>query len=215
LEPPSRAELVRYVQAQKENDNFKKVVEQELGECFFTMLDYYNNLDTSAKENFRDEQDVIYESVEQYYDMKESYQESHPVWADYFGLELEPTIADPTDTTSSMPIYSPPNPNQPKPAQSKEPAPLTLASSSPMPRGSQTYTQQREAPVQFNMDSRVSSSFSPQFLQTVGSKMSWEISQLFSANRKLSSAAVQFLQSLAARRPEYQQEVQSILSRNR
>jgi hypothetical protein len=211
LQPPSRAELVRYVQAQKENDQFKSAVTAELGDSFYDLLDYYNTLDFKAKSEFRGEQSEMYAVIEDYYSMKESYQEEHPVWTDYFGFDLTPTVnIEELPQTAAGNFYSPPNPRQARSfsgqvAQSKSYLPG-------VPAAKQS-SKSRSTP-EFNIQSRITSSFSPGFLQTVGQKMMWEISNLYSGNRKLSSAAVSFLSSLASRRPEYQSQIRNILTKN-
>ena len=119
LQPPERGELVRYVQAQKENDQFQQFVNSELGGEFFDHTDedgivqqgtysYYNSLDREQKKAFRGDFPEEYDKVQAYYDMKELFQEDHPVWADYYGFDTEPSVSLPTSTTTGS-TFTPPS----------------------------------------------------------------------------------------------------------
>jgi hypothetical protein len=199
---------VRYVQAQEQNDQFKTAVTRELGESFYDLLGYYNNLDTKAKKEFQGEQSVLYETIEAYTALREDYAEKNPLWAEYFGFDLQPTVMSrATNPDNTAPVYSgTPNPRAKKsPSHGNKPTGY-IPGGSPKPRYSPT--------PQFNIQSRITSMFSPQFLQAVGTKLSWEITSLYSGNRRLSSAAVGFLRNLATRHPEWNKNIQDILSRN-
>jgi hypothetical protein len=210
LQPPKRAELVRYVQAQEQNDQFKTAVTRELGESFYDLLGYYNNLDTTAKREFQGEQSVLYETIEAYTSLRQDYADKNPLWAEYFGFDLQPTVmSNATNPDNVAPVYSgTPNPRAKKnPSHNKKPADY-LPGGGSKPKYSYSQT------PQFNIQSRVMTSFSPQFLQTIGNKLTWEVSQLYSTNRRLSTAAMGFLRNLSTRHPEWANSIRDILQRS-
>ena len=84
LQAPDHAELVRYVQAQHENDSFKQAITSELGNQFFDYVDsdgiaqqgvysYYNSLDKKAKKEFKSKHREEYKAINAYYDMRKKY----------------------------------------------------------------------------------------------------------------------------------------------
>jgi hypothetical protein len=209
LQPPKRAELVRYVQAQESNDQFKTAVTRELGESFYDLLGYYNNLDTKAKKEFQGEQSVLYETIEAYTALREDYAEKNPLWAEYFGFDLQPTVTSrATNPDNTAPVYSgTPNPRAKKSPSRKD-------ATGYIPGGGYKPAAPYSRTPQFNIQSRVMTSFSPQFLQTIGNKLTWEVSQLYSSNRRLSTAAVGFLRNLSTRHPEWANSIRDILQRS-
>lgn len=222
LEPPKRAELVRYVQAQNENDAFKQMVKSELGNQFFDYVDkdglaqpgvysYYNSLDYEAKKEFRSEFSEEYDAIQTYYQMKEIYAEEHLVWADYFGFDTEPSVSLPTNesgTTQTPPALRGIEPKRGggggggKP-EAQRPTQTQFNSGS---YGNLDYPN-------FNIYDRTSSYVSPGLYQLVGNKLAYEITNLYSSGRRLSGPGASFLRTLASRYPQYNQEIQRILSK--
>jgi hypothetical protein len=237
LKPPTRAELVKYIQAQEEQDLFKKAVTDELGSGFFDWVDkdgtphvglltYYGQLGYEEKKEFQRYNRDLYDTVQSYYDMKEDFEENHPTWAEFYGYETEPTVSLPYQPITSS-ILTPPNPQQPtgqgggggQPSRSPTrsdnvTAPAVPAPPAPLPT-SGTGTQPAVKPdyvPSFRLDSRISTNVSPGLLNLVGQKMAWEI-QSIESGRKISSSGISFLRSVASRYPEYRAEIQEILSR--
>jgi hypothetical protein len=132
------------------------------------------------------------------------------LWAEYFGFDLQPTVmSNATNPDNVAPVYSgTPDPRAKKnPSHNNKPGGF-LPGGGSKPRYSYSQT------PQFNIQSRVMTSFSPQFLQTIGNKLTWEVSQLYSTNRRLSTAAVGFLRNLSTRHPEWANSIRDILQRS-
>jgi hypothetical protein len=221
LQPPDRAELVRYVRAQNENNEFKQWVGEELGNQFFDYQDedgvmqqgvfsYYNSLDRDAKKQFRRDYPEEYDAIQTYYDMKRVFQDEHPVWADYYGFDTEPSVKLPE--TSSGSTMTPPSLSGPvggggggrgRGGGGGESKPLYRP----------TYSQFDQAP-RFFINDRTSNYISPGLFNLVGNKMAWEISSLMTSGRRISSAGVSFLRSVRSRYPQYASEIDRILARS-
>lgn len=226
LKPPERAELVRYVQAQDENEMFKQLINDELGNQFFDWEDengqvqpgvfsYYNGLDKAAKKEFRSQQPDAYSAIQSYYDMRETFGSEHATWNDYYGVETTPTVSLPTDANGST--FTPPplrGPVYPKGGGGGG-----GGGGKPQYSPAQNYAQQDTSYSSgnyfpsFNINDRTATHFSPGLYSLVGSKMAWEITSLFSSGRKISSSGVSFLRSVANRYPQYQAEINSILAK--
>lgn len=228
LKEPTRAELLQFVQAQNENDTFKQLVTDELGNRFFDyedengvrqpgLLTYYNSLDSTARREFRKTRDE-YTIVQSYYDMRETFGEDHPTWNDYFGLETEPTVTLPENESGST--FTPPNPQGPAfsfgggsrgGGGGKNAAPTSVFP--PMPVGSSSGSNY----VNFYIEDRTGNNQGTPYLSQglydlVGNKMAWEIKGT-AGGRKISSSGISFLRSLASRYPQYRQEISQILAR--
>jgi hypothetical protein len=220
LEPPKREELVRYVRAQKENDQFKQWVNTELGNQFFDYEDedglmqqgvysFYNSLDRDGKKKFRSEYPDEYDAIQTYYDMKEIFQDEHPTWADYYGFDTEPSVKLPEQPSGNT--LTPP----------------TLQGSGgggkgrgggggggkPEYRPTQTPYGSSGVP-QFNIYDRTSSYVSPGLYNLIGNKMAGEVAGLFTSGRRISGPGVSFLMSVRNRYPEYKDDIDRILAKN-
>jgi hypothetical protein len=221
LEPPDRAELVRYVRAQKENDEFKQWVGEELGNQFFDYEDedgvmqqgvfsYYNSLDRDAKKQFRGDYPEEYDAIQTYYDMKRVFQDEHPVWADYYGFDTEPSVKLPE--TSSGSTMTPPSLSGPVGGGGGGRG-RGGGGGGGKPLYRPTYSQFDQAP-RFFINDRTSNYISPGLFNLVGNKMAWEITSLYSSGRRISSAGQSFLRSVRSRYPQYASEIDRILSRS-
>lgn len=217
LQPPSRAELVRYIQAQEENGGFKQLVSAELGNQFFDYTDengttqpgvysYYNSLDTKSRREFRKANPEEYAAIQDYYALKEMFAEEHPVWADYYGFDAEPTVSLPTDANGST--YQPPSLSGPTYRGGGGGG--GGGGSRPEPRPTQSVFNDYPS---FNIGNRTSNYISPGLYQLVGDRMGWEITSFFANGRRISSAGVSFLRTIASRYPQYQSEISQILGR--
>ena len=225
LKPPKRAELIRFIQAQEENETFKKLVTNELGNRFFDWTDqsgkaqdglfsYYNGLDPDSKRRFRKENADEYDVISSYYDMRETYAEENVTWADYYGLETVPTAKLPEGEENLT--LAPPNPqgvtySNGKPAGGDK----GKGTSKPAARTEQAnpYSGDRYVP-QFYVPDRTGNYISAGLFSIVGQKMSWEIQEVMKGNRsRISSGGQSFLRSVASRYPEYQSEVAKILAK--
>lgn len=216
LKPPDREELVRYVQAQEENDAFKQMVAAELGNQFFDYTDedgkvqkgvysYYNSLDYEAKKEFRGSFPDEYEAIETYYLMKETYAEEHLTWADYYGFDTEPSVTLPTDQETGSTLIPPP-------LRARRGGGGGGGGGGGRPEYRPTEGVYGKQPS-FSIYNRTGNYVSPGLFDLVGNKMAWEITNLFSNNRRISSSGVSFLKSVKSRYPQYAQEIDRILSR--
>jgi hypothetical protein len=224
LKQPSRAELVRFIQAQEENETFKKLISKELGNRFFDWTDqngqtqpgvfsFYNGLDSDSKRRFRDENPDEYALIQSYYDMKEVFGEEHKTWNDYYGLETTPTVKLPEGEENLK--LSPPSPSGPTFSGGGKPRGSGGGGGSPKPAaapiGSQNAYQDRFVPS-FYIPDRTGNYISPGLFNLVGQKMTWEIQQAMQSGRRISSAGQSFLRSVANRYPEYTDEIARILA---
>jgi hypothetical protein len=216
LKPPARAELVRYVQAQKENDTFKQLITAELGNDFYDYEDedgivqqgiysYYNSLDYENKKQFRKDYPDEYDKISSFYDMKEMFQDEHPVWADYYGFDTEPSVSLPTNEQGST--LTPPSYRSSGGGGGRGGG----GGSKPVYRPTQT--PYGGSIPQFNIYDRTSNYISPGLFGLAGNKLGWEITQLYSSGRRISQAGQSFLRSLRSRYPEYQSEIDRILAK--
>jgi hypothetical protein len=239
LKAPTRVELVRYIKAQDENELFQKAIKDELGDGFFDYVDdagtphvgllsFYGQLSGDEKKEFRKYNREHYDLVQDYYDMRDDFEESHPTWAEFYGYEAEPTVSLPYQPVTES-ILTPPNPQittpqvegaVPRKAKSEEDDEedvVTAPPPIPMPTGGLSGTTvpptKPEYIPAFKMDSRLDGGkVSTGLLNIVGDKMAWEIDGIASG-RKLSSSGISFLRSVASRYPQYQSEINSILAR--
>lgn len=85
----SDEELARRSQAREENDQFRGVVEGRLGAEFWTTLSWYMGLSQSERADAREQDPTVKARIDQYYDMKDAWGTTHPVWASYY---LEATV---------------------------------------------------------------------------------------------------------------------------
>jgi len=217
LKPPDRPELVRYIQAQSENDTFKQLISNELGNQFFDYTDedgkiqpgvfsYYNSLDTQSKRAFRKERTEEYDSIQAYYDMRDAFGEEHITWSDYYGSETTPTVSLPTAAEGST--FTPPPLRGFHSGGGRNRTPVAPKSYATATRSSSNYF------PSFNIGGdRTSNYFSPGLYSLVGSKMAWEITSVFASGRRISTSGVNFLRSVASRYPEYASEINKILSK--
>jgi hypothetical protein len=217
LKPPARAELVRYVQAQKENDTFKQLITDELGKDFYDYEDedgvtqqgiysYYNSLDYENKKQFRSDYPDEYDKISSFYDMKEMFQDEHPVWADYYGFDTEPSVNLPVNeqgSTLTPPSYRSSGGGGGGGGKGGGGKPVYRPTQTPYSGGI----------PQFNIYDRTSNYISPGLFNLAGNKLGWEITQLYSSGRRISSAGQSFLRSLRSRYPEYQSEIDRILAK--
>lgn len=222
LKAPQREELVRYVQAQDENEQFKHAVKTELGEGFYDwtdeqtgetrpgLLSYYSELSSTAKKDFRRKNPDEYSVIKDYYRLKEKFGDGHPVWNDYYGFDAEPSVST-ADMQFSQPTYTGGTFTAPQPQ-----APARETSAPIPPPRSSPGTQQSKLPY-FRMPSRLPSDLQdiPYAMQNaLGDKMMWEVQQLYTSQRRLSSAAVRYLMALSSRHPEWSKQVNLILDKN-
>jgi hypothetical protein len=223
LKPPSREELVRYVQAQNENDRFKQFVSAELGDQFFDYVDedgtaqngtysYYNSLGYEAKKEFRASYPDEYDAIENYYLMRDTFAEDHPVWADYYGSETEPSVTLRENTRTGS-VLTPPTLRSTDTPYRSNTNKGSGGGGRPEYRPTQSVYGDQSRNVYFNISDRTSTHISPGLYQLVGNKMAWEITNLFSSGKRISSAGVSFLQSVKSRYPQYASEIESILSK--
>jgi hypothetical protein len=218
VKPPERADLVRYIKAQKDNEMFQQLVTSELGSDFYDHTDedgnitqgiysYYNALpNKESKAKFREEFPEEYERISAFYGMKEVFQEEHPVWADYYGFDTEPSVSLPvneqTGTTLTPPSVRP-----------RGGGGGGSGGGTPPPTYRPTQPRYGENIPQFNIYDRTSNYISPGLYSLAGNKLGWEITSLYSSNRRISSAGVSFLKSLRSRYPQYQSEIDRILAK--
>jgi hypothetical protein len=222
LKPPSRSELVRYIQAQEENDLFKQFITDKLGNQFFDYKDtngtvrpgvfsYYNSLDREGKKDFRGSYSEEYEAIQTYYDMREDFGDEYPTWNDYYGLETQPSVA--LSETASGSTLTPPALRRQLPSGIRSKKKGSSGGEKPETVAAPSSGQKPRAYPSFRMQSRIGVDLSPDFLRIVGSKMAWEISNLYSSGRRISSSGQSFLRGLAARYPQYSRQIQDILGR--
>ncbi len=223
LKQPTRAELVRFIQAQDENETFKKLVTNELGNRFFDwtdqngqaqpgLLSYYNALDTQSRKRFRKENSDEYDVISSYYDMRETFAEENVTWADYYGLETVPTVKLPEGQEGLT--MTPPNPQGPTYSGGGKPRGGGGGGGQPKPSapiGSTSPYGDRFVPS-FYLPDRTGNYISPGLFNLVGQKMTWEIQEAMKGNRRISSGGQSFLRSVASRYPEYSDEIAKILS---
>jgi hypothetical protein len=219
LKAPSRPELVRFIQAQDENDTFKQLVSDELGNRFFDWKDandttqpglfsFYNGLDREGRTKFRDEHGDEYDIIQSYYDMRAAFGEEHQAWNDYYGLETTPTAKVPEDGLS----LTPPSPRGPKFGGGGGRSRSGQSKPAAYPPSTTTYRSDGNVP-NFYIPDRTGINLSPGLYNLVGTKMNWEITQMFASGRRISSSGVSFLRSVASRYPQYRQEITQILAK--
>jgi hypothetical protein len=213
LVPPTREELVQYVQAQQQNEAFQSAVKNELGDSFYDLLGFYGGLTKEAKTQFREQNSALYSTIQNYYTFREQYATDHPDWGMYYGPDATPS-ATPVKTTEAH--YTPTSFVKPSIVR-HEPAPR---SSIPLPRTPGTgygYQNNKYNPKPyFGITSRAGmmdfSSLSPAFLKAAGSSLTWEIAQAFQNNRPVSNAGRSYLENLRSRHPEWNSQIDSILN---
>jgi hypothetical protein len=83
LKPPTRAQLVEWVQAQGENKVFQQEVQRTFGDTIYDLLAVYRAADSQEKRQLR----TIYPEIDAYYKAKDAYGELHPIWAKYYNPE--------------------------------------------------------------------------------------------------------------------------------
>jgi hypothetical protein len=222
LKQPKRAELVRFIQAQEENETFNKLITRELGNRFFDWTDqngqaqpglfsYYNSLDTNSRRRFRSENADEYDVISSYYDMRETFGEENVTWNDYYGLETVPTAKLPEGEEGLK--LTPPNPRGSNYGGKPKGDRGGGGSSKPTaPAPSVNVYQDRFTP-QFYIPDRTGNYISPGLFNLVGEKMSWEIQQSMQTGRRISSGGQSFLRSVASRYSEYSDEIAKILSK--
>jgi len=226
LKPPDRPELVRYIQAQDENDTFKQLISSELGNQFFDytneegkvqpgVFSYYNSLDKKTKKEFRKERAEEYDSIQAYYDMRDTFGQDHPTWNDYYGLKTTPTVSLPgsEEGTSLTPpsLRGPVHHGGGGGGDRKDRTLGQMPSYGPRPAYSNSNSSSY-FPT-FNINDRTATYVSPGLYNLVGQKMAWEIMSTFSNGRRISTSGVNFLRSVASRYPEYAHEVNQILAK--
>jgi hypothetical protein len=223
LKEPSRQELVRYVQAQHENDVFKQLVSDQLGDGFFDWTDadgqahqglysFYNSLDYDGKKEFRRNYPDEYALIKDYYAMKETFGEEHPTWNDYYGFDTTPTVSLPENQETGS-VLTPPSPTRPMGGGGGGKNRRPVQPSLPVPGGSYSYSGEDRSPS-FYIQSRIGGpSLSSDLLRVVGDTMAWEITQAFSTGRPISQAGMSFLRSVAVRYPKFKREIDNILAR--
>lgn len=221
LKEPARAELVRFVQAQEENDTFKGLVSEELGNRFFDwtdengqtqsgLLSFYNGLGNSDRRKFREENADEYDAISAYYDMRETFGTDHITWNDYYGFDTTPSAKLPEGQEDLS--LTPPNPRAPVIRRSGKGRGRNSSGQSGSPSSYSSYTSRDSIP-DFYIPDRTGTYVSRGLYNLVGNKMAWEITSLFSSGRHISRAGVNFLQSVASRYPQYREEVMQILSK--
>lgn len=221
LKEPARAELVRFVQAQEENDTFKGLVSEELGNRFFDwtdengqtqsgLLSFYNGLGNSDRRKFREENADEYDAISAYYDMRETFGTDHITWNDYYGFDTTPSVKLPEGQEDLS--LTPPNPRAPVIRRSGKGRGRNSSGQSGSPSSYSSYTSRDSIP-DFYIPDRTGTYVSRGLYNLVGNKMAWEITSLFSSGRHISRAGVNFLQSVASRYPQYREEVMQILSK--
>jgi len=82
--PPTRPLLLEYIQAQSEQEVFKSSVEKELGKDFWTAFNYYNELESGEKRQYRSQSPDNYKRIQDYYQMRDAYALVNPIWAKYY-----------------------------------------------------------------------------------------------------------------------------------
>lgn len=215
LTPPSREELVQYVEAQSQNESFQHLITSELGESFYDLLGYYNSLSSADKKSFRGESPEMYSTIQDYYNFKDQYAADHPIWAGYYGPDAQPTTAN-VETTSAT--YT--GGSFVKPSIVRHDRPEVKSGSVPLPRkpgtgyGYEKFTYNPKP--YFGIVGRTElqnfSSLPPAFLKAAGTSLTWEIGQALQNNRPISNAGRSYLTNLRSRHPEWESAIDSILS---
>lgn len=201
LQPPNREELVRFIQAQKENEDFKTSVQQSLGSTFFDLLDYYHNLDKDGQYRFRKEEEA-YATIQEYYDLKEVFADGHPTWADYYGFETTPNVPNLAEDQTTLPFQPPSTHGGPKHRRTGGKAGLAMPTQAAAAGTQKPY---------FYISSRTGG-LSPQLRSLLGDTMAWEVDQLYRQGRPLSASGQNFLRGVAGRYPQYRDEIGKILT---
>jgi hypothetical protein len=170
---------------------------------------YYNSLpDRETKKQFQADFPEEYDKISTYYDMKELFQEENPVWADYYGFDTEPSVSLPVDVKTES-TFTPPSvrPRKRGGGGGGGSKPQAVAMGRP------TQTRYGDSVPQFNIYDRTSNYISPGLFNLAGNKLGWEITQLYSSNRRISQAGQSFLRSLRSRYPTYAREIDKILAK--
>ncbi len=212
LSAPPRAELVRYVQAQDQNDQFQELIKTELGDKFYDLLGFYSQKSKEDKAKFRSEQPQLYETIQSYYNFKDQYAADHSVWNDYYGSGVAPTTGTAPDLAPVHYTGSSFTPRQSKTnfGAGRGGVPLPRKPNKPS-----TYYKSKDKTPYFGIVNNGGTnlgSLPPAFLKAAGSNLTWEIMQAYNNKRPISNSGQSYLRSLQSRHPEWNTYIEGILS---
>ena len=84
-------ELKERIEVQKLNDVFRMNVLRELGEDFYTLMNYYFSLSDKEQAIFRREYKEEFAKIQKYYRMRDEFSTLYPLWATYYNPNFDPT----------------------------------------------------------------------------------------------------------------------------
>jgi len=85
IEEPTQEELTERVKAKELNEKFKISVKRELGDDFYELYYFYNDLSSTAKRAFKEDNPEDAARIQRYYDMHDEWEAMYPLWADFWG----------------------------------------------------------------------------------------------------------------------------------